>query len=158
MPGQVSRFSIKDVTGETSTFELPNGAITAVSIGGFLTSFGGLRDAIAAVSLGTVRKESWVGDDTLLSEDLPTSPYAQREIGLRIYMTGNDGSPEFHRTLPCPDLTKVVFTPGAGDFVSLTEPQEIVDLVAAIEGHGRHPNSDLENITVSKIRVVGRNS
>jgi len=158
MPGQVSRFNIKDVTGETSTFELPNGAITAVSIAGFLTSFGELRTAIDAVTLGTIRKESWVGDDTLLSEDLPASPYAQREIGLRIYMTGNDGSPEFHRTLPCPDLTAVQFTPGAGDFVSITEPQSIADLVAAIEAHGRHPDSDLENITVTKIRVIGRNS
>lgn len=158
MPGQSSRFNFLDVTGETSTFEIPMGAITAVSLPGFLTDFGALRTALDAVTLGTIRKESWVGDDTLLSEVLPTSPFAQRELAFRVYMIGDAGSPEFHRTIPTADLDAVTFVPGAGDFIQIADGGVIEALVTAIEQIARHPNDDQETVTVTKIRVVGRNS
>lgn len=157
MPGQKSNFQLLDKTGEKSTFSIPMGAITAVSLPGFLTEFGVLRDAIDAITLGNISKESWIGDDTKLTSIRPTDNFAQREMGLRIYMVGNNGGDEFHRTLATADLAQTK-PADEGDTIALDTPQAVVDLVAAIEQIGRHPDDDQETITVTKIRIVGRNN
>lgn len=157
MPGQKSSFTLVDATGETTTFAIPMGAITAVSLPDFLTEFGQLRTAIEGVTLGNVVRESWTGDNTTFTPGRPSDPAAQRETALRIYFIGNSGSPERHVTLGTVDTSKLTF-PTESDSVPLDASPEIEALVSAIEQIGRHPNSDLETITVTKLRLVGRNS
>lgn len=145
-----------DATREKSTFKLYNGAITAASLPGFLTAYGNLKTALDNMTVGTLSDDQWVGDKTHLSDALPSN-LAQREIKLLIGYHGATSNDNFTVTLPTLDLTKVVFTPGGGDAVSLTTPAEMAALVTAMEAIGRSPNDDAESIVVDYARVVGRN-
>lgn len=158
MPGQKSAWTLRDATGENTVFAFPMGAITAVSLPGFLTEFGAMRTAIDNLTLGTLRSESWTGDNTRLDDTTPSNPAAQRELGLRVFFIGNSGSDERFVTLGTVDPSKLAFTPGAADYVALDASQEVEDFITAFEQIARHPNSDLETVTVTKLRLVGRAS
>lgn len=149
--------TFRDVDGEESTFQLPNGAITATSIAGFLTEYGDLKNALDAITLGVLARDQWVGDKTEIDPSVPTNNFAQRELKLRISMIGNAGSPEFYRTIPTPDLSLVTIVPDSGGVIDITQGVEMLALVAAIEALARHPDDPTETVTVTKMTVVGRN-
>lgn len=148
--------TLMDATQEKSAFKLYNGAITAASLPGFLTNYASLKAAIDGMTVGTLSDDQWVGDKTHLSDVIPGN-LAQREIKLLIGYHGVTANKNYSVTLPTLDLTKVIFTPGGGDAVSLTQPAEMVALIDAIELIGRSPDNDAENIVVDYARVVGRN-
>jgi len=150
-----------DHTEETSKFEVYVGAITALSIAGFLTAFGNLQTAADALALGTVRKQQWIGDDSTISNEWPTSPLAQRENKLEIQYMDDVTEEIFRVTLPTVDLTKLVFVPGGGDnvlFAGDAASTEVKNLVTAFEAIGRTPRSDANSITVVGMRFVGANT
>jgi len=157
MPLHYTVTTFRDIDGEESTFQLPNGAITAVSIAGFLSDYGALKTALDALTLGVLARDQWVGDKTDISEALPVSNFAQRELKLKFTMIGDSGSPAFYRTLPCPDLALITIIPDTGGTVDITAGTALPAAVAAIEQIGRHPDDDTETITVTRVEVVGRN-
>lgn len=148
--------TIRDRGKELSTFKLYNGAITALSIAGFLSDYGQLKTAITNLTLGVLARDLWVGDSTNLSDLVPTDPFAQREIGLRFHYTGDTTNKPYFVTLPCPDLSLVTFL--SGDEIDITVGAEVIAMVAAIEQIGRTPDDDAETITVQSAEVVGRNN
>lgn len=75
-----ANLTLRDESNETSTVSFTLGNITAVSIAGTLAAWGPFRDALAALSLGEVAKEQMTVFNTVLSNDLPSDPYAQREL------------------------------------------------------------------------------
>lgn len=145
-----------DATGEKSSFKLNNGAITAASIAGFISDYNQLKAALDAMTVGTLHRDQWVGDSTLVSETLPSN-LAQREVKLLIGYRGATSNKKYTVTLPTLDLTKVQFIPGAKDAVSLTAPAEMVTLITEMQTIGRTPDDEAENIVVTYARVVGRN-
>lgn len=154
-----SEWSIIDYSNEKSPFKIYNGAITAASIGGFLTAIGAMRTALAAMTLGTVGTEKWVGDSTQLSPTPPTDPDAQRERKALITYKGNTSNKIYTATIPA---VRVKTTGGdslllpASDMYDLTlEPT--ATFVTNFNGFGRTPDSDTENVTILSIRTVGRN-
>lgn len=149
--------TFRDIDGELSTFQLHNGAITGASIAGFLSEYGALKTALDALTLGVLAKDQWVGDRTIISDALPASNFAQRELKLKFTMVGDSGGEAFYRTLPCPDLSLITIIPNSGGAVDLTAGVELPAAIAAIEQLGRHPDSDTETITVTRVEVVGRN-
>jgi len=156
-----SRIVYGDVSEETSALEVYNGAITAVSIGGFLTNFGTLQSTTDAITLGTRRQQSWIGDLTTVSNDWPTDPAAHRENKLMVTYQDNVTEEEFNLTIPTIDFTKLVFVPGGGDAVSFETgvgSPEIVAWVAAFEAMARTPRSDLNAVTVVAMRYVAYNT
>jgi hypothetical protein len=150
-------FTLLDETGEKSAMKFYTGAITATSIGGFLTEFGDLRTATAAITRGTMNKERIVMDDTLLDAALPGDNLAQRENKLLVVYRDTTTNKLFTLTVPTIDLTQVEFMPGAGDNVSLSAPQAIVDWITAFETIGRSPDDDTHNVQVMQMRAIGRN-
>lgn len=156
-----SRIIYGDATEETSALEIYNGAVTAVSIGGFLTQFGNLQGATDAITLGVRRQQSWIGDLTTVSNLWPTDPAAQRESKLMVTYRDVVTEENFELTIPTVDFSKLVFVPGAGDAVQFQAPAahaDIVSWVTAFEAMGRSPRSDLNAIEVIKMRYVGRNT
>ena len=150
-----------DATEETSAMALNVGAITAVSIGGFLTNFGALQTASDAITLGVRRKQQWVGDDTTVSNEWPTDPAAQREAKLEVTYMDDVTEEEFRMTVPTIDFSKLVFVPGGGDAVQFKAPAasaEIIAWVTAFEAIARTPRSDANSVTVTGMRFVGVNS
>lgn len=155
MPTQhYSLFTLLDASGEKSNTTVYNGAITPASLAGFLTEFGQLRDAIDAITLGTIHKEAWVGDSTVLSQTLPTNQFAQRELKWLVRYRGNTSNKIFTLTIPTADPTGRLVA--GTDRADLTNAQ-IANFVTEFQGFARTPDSDTETVTVLDITLVGRN-
>lgn len=155
MAAHKSVFTFLDVKGEKATHALYNGAITAVSIAGFLTNFGAYKTALAAITIGAIHKESWIGDDTLLTNDRPASGWAQRELKMLVTYRGDTSEKLFQVEIPTPDLDNL--TLGEKDSVVLADGGIMAAWVTAFETIARSPDSDEETVTVVAARVVGRN-
>jgi len=147
-------FTIGDFSREKSSFQVYNGAITAGTIAGFLTNFGALRTATAAIILGIIQKEKWVGDDTILDQDFPTNVFAQRELKALIVYQGDTSLKKFTLEIPTFDPTARMIA--GTDLIDLTET-DMAAWVAAFEAIARTPDSDTETVTVLEGRLVGRN-
>lgn len=150
-----------DVTEETSKFEVYTGAITAVSIAGFLTAFGNLQTAADNLTLGVRRKQQWVGDDTTVSNDWPTDNQAQRENKLEVTYQDTVTEELFRVTLPTVDLDLLTFIPGGGDNVAFEAPlagTEVLAFVTAFEAIARTPRSDANPVEIVNLRYVGANT
>ena len=70
--------SVRDWEGSIGTVEINTGAVTAVSLPGLLTQIGNMRDAIDDVVIGVLADERQTVFNTILSQDFPTSEFAQR--------------------------------------------------------------------------------
>lgn len=160
--GSVHKSSITygDVTEETSKMEIYNGAITAVSLPGFLTAFGTLQSATDAITLGVRRSQSWIGDLTTVSNQWPADKNAHRENKLLVTYRDDVTEEEFILTIPTIDGEQLNFVPGGGDAVQFSgagASVNIVNWVTAFEAVARTPRSDANSVTVVGMRFVGRN-
>lgn len=149
-----SVFTMLDASGEKSNTTIYNGAITPTSLAGFLSAFGALRNAIDAITLGTIHKEAWVGDSTILSQTLPSNQFAQRELKWLVRYRGNTSNKIFTLTIPTADPQGRLVA--GTDRADLTNPQ-IQAFVNEFQGFARTPDSDQETVTVLDITLVGRN-
>lgn len=151
-------FTIADRGQEKSTMTVFNGAITGASIAGFLTDFGALRTAVAGLSRGTIQKEMWVGDNTLLDNTWPDDdPEAQREDKLLVTYQGDTSKKLYHLTIPCINRTLLTFDT-KGDGVAIDTGAAVIAFVTAFEQIARTPDNDEETVTVVAMRFVGRNT
>lgn len=146
-------FSVQDYSQETSSWSFNFGAITSVSIAGFITAFGNLRSSLEGIIKGTVKKEQWVGDSTVLSNVPPTDSDAQVELKFLLSYEGDSTKKVFHSEIPTPDTDLLI--PGT-DKVDLTDPA-VADFITDFEGIARTPDSDTETVTVLDMTLVGRN-
>lgn len=156
-----SRIVYGDVTEESSAMEIYNGAITALSIGGFLTQFGNLQGATDAITLGVRRQQSWIGDLTTVSNLWPTDRAAQRESKLLVDYRDTVTEEVFQLTIPTIDFSVLNFVPGGGDavlFAGAGANAAIVSWVTAFEAMARTPRSDANVVEVVAMRYVGRNT
>lgn len=151
-----SIFTLLDRSNEKSSVTVHNGAVTAVSIAGFLTQFGALRTAIEGVTMGTMHKEQWIGDDTVLSQVKPTDNWAQRENKILLTYQGDISEKLFTIEIPTADLD--VLTLGEdSDAIVLADSGPMAALVTAFEAIARSPDNDEETVTVLRARYVARN-
>lgn len=155
MANHVSNWTLLDFSNESSGVRMYNGAITAVSIGGFLTAFGGMRTALEGITLGVVKQEQWIGDTTLISSTPPTNEFAQRELKWLVSYKGNTTN-KIH-TLEIPTADPVGHLVAGTDLANLTDGAEMEAFVTAFEAFARTPDSDTETVTVMSIVLVGRN-
>lgn len=147
-------FSILDYSEETSTFRFNFGAITAINIAGFITQFGNLRTALGNIIKGTIKKEAWVGDSTVLSNVPPVDANAQVELKFLLSYEGDTTKKVFRTEIPTPDTSKVI---AGTDQVDMTDA-DIAAYVTAFETIARSPDSDTETVTVLDMKLVGRNN
>ena len=155
MPAQhYGQFTVLDHSEETSSTKFYFGAVTAVSIAGFLTQFGNLRTALGNIILGTIQKESWTGDSTVLSNAAPSDSAAQIELKWLVSYEGNTSKKKFRTELPTPDTSKLI--PGT-DKADLTDT-DIAAYVTAFEAIAKSPDDDTEAVNVLDITLVGRNN
>lgn len=156
-----SRILLGDVSHESSPIEVYNGAITALSIGGYLTNLTALQSAVAGITIGTIRQQSWIGDLTTVSNAWPTDPAAHRENKLLVTYQDDVTEKPYTLTIPTIDFTKLVFIPMGGDnvyFSGANASTEIKAFVTAFETIGRSPDNDQNTVTVIGARYVGRNT
>lgn len=143
----------RDASGELSNMTVHNGAITAVSIAGFLTDFGDLKTAVDALVIGQLATEMWVGDKSLVSRDLPASDYAQRENKWLVTYEGDTSHKLFQIEIPTADAA---LRNQNNDDIDITAAP-FAAFVTAFETIARSPDSDVETVTVRGMKFVGRN-
>lgn len=154
MPGQhYAGVSVMDYSEETSSTNFSIGAITAVSIAGFLTQFGSWKTALGNIILGTVAKDRWVGDATDISNTPPASPTAQIELKWLVTYEANTTKKKFRQELPTADPSKVIAGTDKADMADA----DIAAYVTAFEAVAKSPDDDTEGVTVLDINLVGRN-
>lgn len=145
--------SVLDYSEETSYTNFSIGAITAVSIAGFLTQFGDWKTALGNIILGTVSKDRWVGDATDLSNTPPVSANAQIELKWLVSYEGATTKKRFRQELPTADPSKCI---AGTDKADLTDT-DIAAYVTAFETVAKSPDDDTEGVNVLDITLVGRN-
>lgn len=157
MPAQhYGMFKIRDYSNETSTVKFYNGAITAVSLPGYLTDLGNLRTAIQGITAGIIATESWVGDNTVLSQAAPATPVAQRENKWLVTYEGNTNNKLYQMTVPAADVANAALFLPNSDEADLNSTA-MAAFVTAFQAIARTPDDDTETVTVKSIRFVGRN-
>lgn len=151
----------RDSTGETSTTSVFFDEITAVSLPGLLTDLGAYATATDNITLGTRARESW-GEQTVVSNAVPSNPAAQREMKLLVQYQGAVTQKPYTLTIPTIDPAVLVFLPGAGDAVAFDAANgasaAIQAWVAAFETLASAPDDEAESVVVTGMRFVGRNS
>lgn len=142
-------WSVRDYSGEQSAVSMPGTNMNAGNIAAQTGLIGDLSDAIQAVILGYLFKESAFAFETAIAGSV-TDPFAQRE--LKWLVTLEDSGGILHNmSIPTPDLQFLV----AGSDLADLSGAEMVALIAAIEAYYK-ANGTLA-VTVSSIRLVGRN-
>lgn len=152
MTAQLSA-TFMDVSGEKSittvNIATQGGSVTITDIASFVTT---LETALNGVSLATLYalsfRQLFVDDPA----DLPTSPYAQREAGMRVFFHNTQGE-KGHLTIPAPDMANCDLLAGT----DLFDPAdtEVAALISWLESYGYIGSYP---ITVDKVVYVGRNN
>lgn len=148
-------FALMDYSESVATFRFYFGAITPVSLPGFITQFGALRNALDNITLGTIQKERWVGDEVILDNIPPIGTMAQRELKWRIEFENLSGGNYFVATIATPDLslTKVVDGIQYADF-SRPEIQAFATACEAIIADPKYGDVDC---VIADMQIIGRN-
>lgn len=157
--GSSATLTILDFTSEKSQHRVPSYQIDAANLATWLTGWGDYKTALAAINIGTQQKEIVRIYDTILSNTPPTNAFAQRELKLLVRYSGGVGQ-NYELTVPCPDLSALVFASGAlgnSDFIDLQGNAATIAYVSAFEAIARSPEDDSVNVTIDSIQVIGRN-
>lgn len=161
--GSVHKSTIKygDATGENSTMEIYNEALTITNLDAFLALFGTFQTATDGITLGTRRQQSWIGDLSTITNAYPTNPAAQRESKLLVQYQDAVTEKPYTLTIPTVDFSKLVFVPLGGDavqFAGAAATTEIKAWVTAFEAIAKAPDDDTHAVVVTGMRYVGRNT
>lgn len=158
---QISSWTLRDATAEPTTHNVFFDEITAVSLPGLLTALGNYQTALVGITIGQLAKHSW-GEDTIDSNATPSDPAAQRESKLLVQYQGATTEKPYTLTIGTIDPDVLVFLPGGGDAVAFTAANgasaEIQAWVTAFEALASAPDDEAENVVVTGMRYVGRNS
>jgi len=146
--------TILDASDESSSTSFSIGAVTAISIAGFLTQFGAWKTALGNIILGKISKDIWVGDRTDIDNVPPTDSNAQIELKWLLSYQANTTKKTFREEIACPDTAKLI--PGT-DQADMTDT-DIAAFVDAVEDLYRSPDDDAESVTVLSMKLVGRNN
>lgn len=149
-------FALMDYSESIASFRVYFGAITAVSLPGFLTNFGALRTALDNITLGTLHKERWVGDETVLDSVPPNDPMAQRELKWMCHFENMTQGNYFRLTIACPDLSLATVTKYGEQYANLSDPK-IQAFITAIEEIIADPVYGTVDCRMYEMEIVGRN-
>jgi hypothetical protein len=133
---------------------LSGATLTAGNIVAQVALISAVRAALDAITLGVIQRETIMAAETGISGELPTSPYAQRELKLLVTyaddVTGDRGT----FTVPMPDLAALTPVEGT-DRILLEDTGVMAAFVSAVEDYAL--SSAGNAITVLTAHVVGRN-
>jgi len=154
-----------DKSQEVGRLEFNMAIVTATIVSAAVVNFteqAGLFSAfVTAVNdivIGLPRLNRWVNQVVVHANPAKSdiNQLAVREIGLKVRYIDSVTEAKFECTVPCLDLSKVVYLPIIGnDAVSLEEPEEIVTFIGAFEDAAVAPYT-ANAVTVIAMEVVGR--
>lgn len=129
--------TIRDRSDEYSGFSIPVTDIDETNWVTELAQHAAIRAAVAGLTIGNIAREQLVAYNNAVDDTRPTNPYAQRELGLRLFYQDTTTQKKGYITIPCPDLS-VVETPGS-DEVDLAGVTAVNTLVGLLETSMKSP-------------------
>lgn len=135
-----SQFHIQDAGGDDYTTAIATAAIVA--------------SALEAVSLCTALNRTLSIQVATNTPDLPASPYAQREMALKVFYSDNVNAKKYSFTVPGPDLT--LLAQANTDEVDIVSNVAAAALKTALDASLASPDGNA--VTVYRMRVIGRAS
>jgi hypothetical protein len=151
-------YGILDQSDEVGTMTVYTGPITVATIAAYLTQWGALKNAINALVLGAPKRETLVIDSTDFAPVKPTNTMAQREFGLRVTYRGNTSGKKFSVTIPSYDGSKIAALKDEVILTGGSATPEILAFITAFQTLCKSPDNDAEGVTITSIKIVGRNS
>lgn len=149
------KFSFRDRGDEIGTLMLHFEQIAGdgTNWAALLTAINGLSTDLMAITLCTdagFGYQDLIGGD---SDSTPTENFAQREVGLRVFLVDDVNGRKSHFTIPGPDLDALTILQGS-DMVELADASVVADLVTSLEADCL--SVDANAITVQRAVIVGR--
>lgn len=147
------QLTYNDRSNEKSTLSLhfPQIAAGGGNFDAVIASMNAVETEIDAITLCDNSKQAFY--DTLSSgEDIPTSPWAQRELGVRVFYVDDVNGDKAHFTIPGPDLANLDVVAGT-DVLDLTGTLEAA-LVTAFEANV--VSRDGNAVSITRMVIVGR--
>jgi hypothetical protein len=132
--------------------------VADISVGGadydaLITKMEALESEILAITLCTSAGHGFTQIIAGDSDAVPVSAFAQREIGLRVFLVDDVNGRKSHFTIPGPDLADLVIFAGT-DLVDLEDAGVMSDLVTTVEASAL--SADGNAVTVLRAVIVGR--
>lgn len=148
-------FTLRDRSDEYSpvSFSIAEPAGDGSDLSDVISDVAAIQAAIAALTLCTVARKAMRIQQASVDDTRPSSAYAQREIGLRLFWQETGGGfKKGHLTIAGPDLA-LIETPGS-DLVDLAGVTAVNTLVGLLETGMLSPNG--QNVEFYKGVIVGR--
>lgn len=148
-------FTLRDRSDEYSAVSFPvaEPAANGSDYQTIMTNIGDIQTAIAALTLCTIARKAVRVNQSTVDDTRPTSAYAQRELGLRLFWQETAGNfVKGHLTIAGPDLA-LIETPGS-DEVDIAGVTAVNALVALLEANMESPNG--ESVEFYRGVIVGR--
>lgn len=152
---QIRDYADEPQNAELSPIIVPSYQIDAANLATWLTGWGTFKTTTDAIILGVQAQEVINIYNTALSGALPASPFAQRELKIRVSYQGDTSLRKRGIEIPTPDLASLTLT--GKDNVVLADGGIMAAWVAAFEAIARMSDDDAEEVTVIGAKVVGRN-
>lgn len=150
MPSSVT-FQIRDHSDEYSGVTFPIPPVDETNWAAVDAQIATLQAAVAAATTGNIARRSLNAYNVHVDDTRPANPYAQREIGLRLFYLDTVNGKKYHLTIPAPDL--IVMGQGGTDEIDLTG--SLADpIVAAMQALMESPDGN--PVQVYRGLVVGR--
>jgi len=152
-----ANFNYRDFSGEVGRVALQFATILGdgSNLAAILTAIDAVGDALEAITLGTVAGRAYTNQTVADAGTFPASQYAQRELGVRVYLTDNVNGKKSSFTIPAPELSILSIAAGSDD-VDISDASVMAALVTAIEANVK--SVDGNAVTVTRASVIGRNS
>lgn len=146
-----SRFtlSVRDYSAELSTVSLPGLDLTAANFDAQDGLWDTLQSAIDGIIVGVIAARKLLAQDIVVSADLPTSAFAQRELKWLVRYTDNNGK-KYTAEIPTPDAALIL---AGTDFMNIGGGAGAT-FVTAFEAVVRP--TDATSVNVENIVLVGR--
>lgn len=146
--------TVRDNSDEYSSVAIPMDDVTDQNWLATDTEITAIQAAIAAMTTGNIARKQLTAYSVPVDDTRPANPYAQRELGLRLFYQDVVTSKKYHITVPCPDL--LVVASGGTDEVDLSGIAVVNTLVTLLETSMRSPVGN--DVHIYKGVIVGRRS
>lgn len=151
--GSTVTFTLRDFSDEYSGVTFPIADIDETSWVQTNTLIVALQAALNAASIGNIATRTLTAYRQNVDDNRPNSPFAQRELGLRLFYADVVNGKKYHLTIPCPDLT--VMSQGGSDDIDLTLSAAAA-VVSAMEMLMVTPDGNA--VDIYRGTIVGRRS
>jgi len=148
-----SNFQITDYSNERSGFRVVSPDLTAGNFAAQETAADALAAAVDDLTIGHLSRQT-LSNVLIDDPDIPTDPYAQRELKWLVRYRGATSGKMYSLEIPAPDVT--------GNLVAnsdLADPTSAdwVAFISAFEAFARTPDNPSALVEFVDARLVGRN-